>query len=214
MDLSEALSVIGASPHDSMAEVRKRYRALAKRCHPDSARRERAGELAVDFAQLSQAYKAIEKHHQEGGGSCSVDSKLGSMPISVRDRREVSPRSDRKVLRFVSGDGTVVRQEIQVRQEKNGKKEILAVNLPDSPPPPPDEEEQEEEEQQELFEAADEESSPPGTERGGWWRRGAAAEDAAILPGAPIENQFYLHRSPSREATMPVFHGTHSRIPF
>ena len=40
-----------------------------------------------------------------------------------------------RVLSFVSNDGKKVRQEIRVRQEKNGRKEVMAVDLPQSPSP-------------------------------------------------------------------------------
>ena len=222
MHLLEAHKVLGTGPRDSMDTIKKAYRGLAKRCHPDRGGEPEPG---LDFASLAEAFRVVERERQEDP---TVSGRMGGgMPVSGAAAAAAAPLPDRKVLRFVSGDGRVVRQEIQVRQEAGGHKEVLAVDLPEAAAEEGDRSPREREEEP----AAGGEAEPPppsageieparlapaSPEREAWAsppRRSEPTGDT-LLPPETAGEHYYIQRSPSREAYMPMFGHTLSRIPF
>lgn len=53
-----AYTILGLEPHTTIAQVRKRYRHLASRYHPDK------GGTAEEFMQVREAYEIIMKMHR------------------------------------------------------------------------------------------------------------------------------------------------------
>ena len=64
MTLAEAAKALGVSVNATQAEVKKAFRALAIKCHPDKVppeEKERAQEL---FMKINEAFKVFQKHFE------------------------------------------------------------------------------------------------------------------------------------------------------
>ncbi len=59
MIVRDCYLILGVSPNATMAEVRRRYRALARRCHPDHHPDD--PEAAAQFRRLAEAYETIQQ---------------------------------------------------------------------------------------------------------------------------------------------------------
>lgn len=64
----DAREILGVTMSSSYAEIRKRYRQLAKVMHPDNVRIEEAdkGQAGVAMSKINQAWEKIESRHKSG----------------------------------------------------------------------------------------------------------------------------------------------------
>lgn len=79
-------TVLGVSPHASMDEIRKAYRDLAKKYHPDKHTDNPLSGLAEEkFKEVNEAYDAILKE-REGTGSRASQSSQSAGDLLSRAR--------------------------------------------------------------------------------------------------------------------------------
>ncbi len=71
--------ILGVSPDATDAEIKKAYRELAKKYHPDNYVNNPLADLASEkMKQINQAYDAITKERSSGGRSSSSQSNYNS----------------------------------------------------------------------------------------------------------------------------------------
>jgi curved DNA-binding protein CbpA len=92
---------LGISPSADPDEVRRAYRALAKRCHPDRVPSDRREWARTEMARINVAYEVLgdpvkraEYDHQHGYGSAGR-LQAASADASRRHARRVHERSRR-----------------------------------------------------------------------------------------------------------------------
>ncbi|MCL1891910.1 MAG: DnaJ domain-containing protein [Alphaproteobacteria bacterium] len=66
--VSSALQTFDLPPTASWREVQTRYRALAKKFHPDTAKNKKSA--AAEFARISTAYGELKKYYSPPSGGC------------------------------------------------------------------------------------------------------------------------------------------------
>ncbi|XP_067931094.1 DPH4 homolog [Watersipora subatra] len=57
--MEDYYSILGCSIDSSLDEIKQRYRALARLCHPDSIRADVTSKCEEDFSRVSHAYKVL-----------------------------------------------------------------------------------------------------------------------------------------------------------
>ena len=74
--VSDPYKVLGVSPNASDEEIKRAYRELARKYHPDNYQNNPLADLAEEkMKEINEAYDAIEKRRQgaqNGGGSTSA----------------------------------------------------------------------------------------------------------------------------------------------
>ena len=72
--MTNPYEVLGISPSATDEEVKKAYRELSRKYHPDSYVNNPLAELAEEkFKEVQQAYEQIMKQRQNGGGYSSYN---------------------------------------------------------------------------------------------------------------------------------------------
>ncbi|MBO5917540.1 MAG: J domain-containing protein [Oscillospiraceae bacterium] len=67
--MNDPYSVLGVSPNASDDEVKKAYRELARKYHPDNYQNNPLADLAEEkMKAINEAYEAIQKQREGGGG--------------------------------------------------------------------------------------------------------------------------------------------------
>ena len=73
--ISDPYSVLGVSPNASDEEIKKAYRALSRKYHPDSYNDNPLADLAEEkFKEVQDAYKQIMDERERGGSGSSYSS--------------------------------------------------------------------------------------------------------------------------------------------
>ena len=68
--MNDPYSVLGVSPNASDEEIKKAYRELARKYHPDNYQNNPLADLAEEkMKEINEAYEAINKQRSSGGGS-------------------------------------------------------------------------------------------------------------------------------------------------
>ena len=68
--MKDPYSVLGVSPDDSDADIKKAYRELARKYHPDNYQDNPLADLAEEkMKEINEAYDAIQKQRSGGGNS-------------------------------------------------------------------------------------------------------------------------------------------------
>ena len=68
--MNDPYSVLGVSPNASDEEIKKAYRELARKYHPDNYQNNPLADLAEEkMKEINEAYEAIQKQRSGGGGS-------------------------------------------------------------------------------------------------------------------------------------------------
>ncbi|MBQ3556336.1 MAG: DnaJ domain-containing protein [Oscillospiraceae bacterium] len=94
--MNDPYSVLGVSPNASDEEVKRAYRELARKYHPDNYQNNPLADLAEEkMKAVNEAYDAIQKQRQGGGGtygsqSASYSSSGTKDPAFARIRSAVS----------------------------------------------------------------------------------------------------------------------------
>lgn len=127
MDAAQAYRILSVEPETSLLDIRRKYRQLAKKYHPD-----KCSDPTI-FASISQAFQFLEK--QPPG--TAAPAAAGSSVIISQDK----PR----ILEFVDEQGQQVRQEVTVRHTSHGHQQVMAVTMPGTPSPPSSPEKNEQE---------------------------------------------------------------------
>ena len=68
--MNDPYSVLGVSPNASDEEIKKAYRELARKYHPDNYQNNPLADLAEEkMKEINEAYETITKQRSGGGGS-------------------------------------------------------------------------------------------------------------------------------------------------
>lgn len=71
--MNDPYSVLGVSPNASDEEIKKAYRELARKYHPDNYQNNPLADLAEEkMKEINEAYETITKQRSGGGGSINV----------------------------------------------------------------------------------------------------------------------------------------------
>ncbi len=77
--MNDPYSVLGVSPSASDEEVKKAYRELARKYHPDNYHDNPLADLASEkMKEINEAYDTITKSREQGGGASSYSYGGGS----------------------------------------------------------------------------------------------------------------------------------------
>ena len=69
--MNDPYSVLGVSPNASDEEIKKAYRELARKYHPDNYQNNPLADLAEEkMKEINEAYETITKQRSGGGGTC------------------------------------------------------------------------------------------------------------------------------------------------
>lgn len=98
--MTDPYQVLGVSPNASDEEIKKAYRALAMKYHPDNYADNPLSELAEEkMKAINEAYDQIQKERQSGGGSrssygsySSGSSSYSSSPEYNEIRNKINAR--------------------------------------------------------------------------------------------------------------------------
>ncbi|NLT39121.1 MAG: J domain-containing protein [Clostridiales bacterium] len=83
--MNDPYKVLGVSPGASEQEIKRAYRDLARKYHPDNYHDNPLSELAQDkMKEINEAYEAIMKNRTSGGGSSYGGSSYGGDRYSYR----------------------------------------------------------------------------------------------------------------------------------
>ncbi len=100
--IADPYKVLGVSPNASNDEVKKAYRELSRKYHPDSYVDNPLSDLAEDkFKEVQEAYDQIMKQ-REGGGSRGGATGGGSSPQFQTVRSYIQARRFREALSVLS----------------------------------------------------------------------------------------------------------------
>ena len=95
--MNDPYSVLGVSPNASDEEVKRAYRELARKYHPDNYQDNPLADLAEEkMKAVNEAYDAIQKQRQGGTGTSygsqasSYRSSAGHDPVFARIRSAIS----------------------------------------------------------------------------------------------------------------------------
>ena len=97
--MNDPYSVLGVDPGASDDEIKRVYRELARKYHPDNYQNNPLADLAEEkMKAINEAYDAIQKQRQGGGGSyggatgaqTSYRSAAGGDPLFARIRSAIS----------------------------------------------------------------------------------------------------------------------------
>lgn len=94
--MNDPYSVLGVDPSASDEEVKRAYRELARKYHPDNYQGNPLADLAEEkMKAINEAYDAIEKQRQGGGGAYSAhtstySSEASGDPAFARIRSAIS----------------------------------------------------------------------------------------------------------------------------
>ena len=111
--MNDPYSVLGVSPNASDEEIKKAYRELVKKYHPDNYANNPLADLAEDkMKEVNEAYDAIVKMRTQGGG-CIVEG--GQQPLhflllrfrSTADEAALAGHGDDPPFRFQLAVGTL-----------------------------------------------------------------------------------------------------------
>jgi len=70
--MRDPYSVLGVSQNASDQEIKKAYRELARKYHPDNYVNTPLADLAEEkMKEVNEAYEAIQKQRSGGGGLCA-----------------------------------------------------------------------------------------------------------------------------------------------
>ena len=84
--MRDPYSVLGVSPSASDEEVKKAYRELARKYHPDNYQNNPLADLAEEkMKEINEAYDTITKQRSGGGGYQSSQSYGGSYQSSYQE---------------------------------------------------------------------------------------------------------------------------------
>ena len=71
--MNDPYSVLGVSPNASDEEIKKAYRELARKYHPDNYQNNPLADLAEEkMKEINEAYETITKQRSGGGGYINV----------------------------------------------------------------------------------------------------------------------------------------------
>lgn len=91
--MKDPYSVLGVSRNASDDEVKKAYRELARKYHPDNYANNPLADLAQEkMKEINEAYAAVEKERAGGGGQYAYDSSYSS--TNSRSGYSAGPYSD------------------------------------------------------------------------------------------------------------------------
>ena len=103
--MRDPYSVLGVSPNASDAEIKKAYRELARKYHPDNYHDNPLADLAQEkMKEINEAYEAITRA-REGGGSGSSSS--GSRSSGYRARSSYSASGEYAQVRAAINAGNL-----------------------------------------------------------------------------------------------------------
>lgn len=95
--MNDPYSVLGVSPNASDEEIKRAYRELARKYHPDNYQNNPLADLAEEkMKAVNEAYEAIQKQRQGGAGtygshtSAYGSSATGKDPAFARIRSAIS----------------------------------------------------------------------------------------------------------------------------
>ncbi len=102
--IADPYKVLGISPNASNDEVKKAYRELSRKYHPDSYVDNPLSDLAEDkFKEVQEAYDQIMKQREGGGSYSGGTSGSGSSPEFQTVRSYIQARRFREALNILSG---------------------------------------------------------------------------------------------------------------
>jgi curved DNA-binding protein CbpA len=83
-ELARAYAILGLRPGAPLGAIRSRYRALAKRWHPDRYATDPQGqaEAAIEMRAITGAYSHLTAHLGVGGGDADLARTATSGPLS------------------------------------------------------------------------------------------------------------------------------------
>jgi len=74
--MNDPYEILGASPSDSDEEIKKKYRDLVKKYHPDNYANNPLADLAQEkMKEINEAYDAIQKMRERGSSSSAHSSR-------------------------------------------------------------------------------------------------------------------------------------------
>ena len=90
--MRDPYTVLGVSPNASDQEIKKAYRELARKYHPDNYVDNPLADLAEEkMKEINEAYEAIQKQRSGGGGSYqSSSSSSGGYQGGYQQQRQYS----------------------------------------------------------------------------------------------------------------------------
>ncbi len=97
--MRDPYSVLGVKPDASDQEIKKAYRELARKYHPDNYVDNPLADLAEEkMKEVNEAYEAIQKQRSGGGGSGGYSAVLLVLlgRLSVRLSAAVLRRGDQQ----------------------------------------------------------------------------------------------------------------------
>ena len=96
--MRDPYSVLGVSPNASDEEVKKAYRELARKYHPDNYQNNPLADLAEEkMKEINEAYETITKQRSGGGGGRLVlNGKIGKGLKKARGVRAGKRRFDER----------------------------------------------------------------------------------------------------------------------
>jgi len=126
--MNDPYSVLGVSPNASDEEIKKAYRELARKYHPDNYQNNPLADLAEEkMKEINEAYETITKQRSGGGGSYQRPS--GGYQYSHQQSGSANPTYARIRNLINSGDlGTAERLLNEVPQ-KNGEWYFLSGSI-------------------------------------------------------------------------------------
>lgn len=88
--MTDPYKVLGVSPNADMDEIKKAYRSLAKKYHPDNYVNNPLSELADEkMKEINEAYDTIVRLRENNGGESAYNSGNTSNPTYPEIRRAI-----------------------------------------------------------------------------------------------------------------------------
>ncbi len=125
--MNDPYSVLGVSPNASDQEVKKAYRELARKYHPDNYVDNPLADLAEEkMKEVNEAYEAIQKQRSGGGGysQSSSSSSSGGYQYGYQQRQSYgggNPTYARVRNCINMGDLNAAERLLQEVPQKNGE---------------------------------------------------------------------------------------------
>ena len=128
--MNDPYSVLGVSPSASDEEIKKAYRELARKYHPDNYQNNPLADLAEEkMKEINEAYEAITKQRSGGGGGGYQQSSSGYAQQRSSGYASANPTYARVRSLINMGDLATAERLLQEVPNRDGEWHFLAGSI-------------------------------------------------------------------------------------